>query len=681
MKRIIKILIVILLLLCTFFLSIKLEMISAEEVYPFTGMINADALVIYGENNTDTKSITEIAYGTRVNVLEAAENKKKNGCSLYKISFDGSIGYACKSFILNLDSITSKTDLPNVETYQEYSIKLKEAGFPESYHPYLYYMHAKHPTWIFKADVIKLSLNDLAKAQADKKKGALQTSNQNYWLSDKMHEAGGYYLVNASVIASFMDPRNSLFEERVFQFLDLDDTKDLASNNTLINMVGEHGALKQYLPAFQQAALTHGINVVHLVSRSKQEGNNATKQDPKTGEYYPTYNPSTGKYTTNTGITYNGKSLDGFYNFYNIGAYNANGLTPQARGVAYAAGYLNSTDTPLTLGRPWNTPEKAIIGGAEFVANSYVKRGQDTIYYQKFNVSSFTHINNPNGLHSNQYMTNLMAPASEGLSMRNSYLNSGEIDSAFIFTIPVFKDMDVNYQPSVKNTNSKLSAITINDKVISEFSDDVIEYVQNVVTDKQTVKIGAKTQASTSKVEGTGDYTFVDKKISVNLVVTAENGSKTTYKIILTQVLPENNIKVNDIIAKLAVKVNENNMYGISINTQVSEISNTVVKNGGEIKITDDAGNIVKSGILKTGYNITIKGSEESKTFVLSVRGDVNGDGIIDLKDFVLIQSHILKKNILSEEKFYAGDVNYDGSIVLADFVLVQSHILNKSKL
>lgn len=677
MKRVIKISFVLLLLLCTFFLSIKLEVISAEEVYPFTGMINADALVIYGENNTDTKSITEIAYGTRVNVLETVENKNQKGCSLYKISFDGNIGYACKSYIINLASISSKTDVSNVETYQEYSAKLKEAGFPDSYHPYLYYMHAKHPTWIFKADVINNTLTDLAKAQETKKKGALQTSNQNYWISDKMHEAGGYYLVNASVIASFMDPRNSLFEDRVFQFLDLDDTKDLASNNTLINMVGEHGALKQYLPAFQQAASTHGINVVHLVSRSKQEGNNATKLDTKTGEYYPTYNPSNGKYTTNTGTKYNGKSLDGFYNFYNIGAYNANGLTPQARAVAYAAGYLEPNATTLSLGRPWDTPEKGIIGGAEFVVNSYVKKGQDTIYYQKFNVSSYR----TNEIHSNQYMTNLMAPASEGLSMRNSYLNSGEIDLPFIFTIPVFKDMDDNYQPSVKNTNSKLSTITINDKVINGFSDDVIEYVQNVVTDKTTVKIGAKTQAETSRIEGTGDYTFDNKKVTVSLIVTAEDGSKTTYKIILTQVLPENNIKVEDILAKLAVKVNENYMYGISINTQVSEISNTIIKNGGEVKITDDSDNVVKSGIMKTGYKIIINGSEDSKTFVIAVRGDVNGDGNIDLKDFVLIQSHILKKNILSEEKFYAGDVNYDGSIVLADFVLVQSHILNKSKL
>ena len=51
------------------------------------------------------------------------------------------------------------------------------------------------------------------------------------------------------------------------------------------------------------------------------------------------------------------------------------------------------------------------------------------------------------------------------------------------------------------------------------------------------------------------------------------------------------------------------------------------------------------------------------------------------MKDFVLVQSHILEKSMLTDVKFYAGDVNYDGKIVLADFVLVQSHILKKQSL
>jgi len=33
----------------------------------------------------------------------------------------------------------------------------------------------------------------------------------------------------------------------------------------------------------------------------------------------------------------------------------------------------------------WNTPEKAILGGAQFIANNYIKSGQNTLYKMRFN--------------------------------------------------------------------------------------------------------------------------------------------------------------------------------------------------------------------------------------------------------------------------------------------------------
>ena len=33
--------------------------------------------------------------------------------------------------------------------------------------------------------------------------------------------------------------------------------------------------------------------------------------------------------------------------------------------------------------RPWTTPKKAIIGGAEFISSSYIEKGQFTSYFKK----------------------------------------------------------------------------------------------------------------------------------------------------------------------------------------------------------------------------------------------------------------------------------------------------------
>ncbi len=659
MKRFICFMLFSIFITLLFLISLNLDVRDtyAAEVYPFSGMINADSLVIYGTNNNSVK-VTELAYGTKVNVLGIDKNTNTKGCStMQKISYDGNIGYVCNGYVVDIKSIMSTIDLPGVETYAEYSNILKEKGFPDSYHPYLYYIHSRHPNWIFKADMTGYTIDEVSKNMEGKL--GLQTNNSNYWIEDYPYEAGGYYHINASTIASFVDPRNSLFEERIFQFLDLDDTKDLISDKTLNYIVGE-GNLKKYLEIFKAAASQQGVNVVQLVARSNQEGNNGD------------YGPSSGNFTARTGITYNGQTLDGYYNFYNIGAYNANGLTPQARGVAYAAGYIGGT----SFGRPWDTPEKAIHGGADFIANDYIRKGQDTNYFQSINVASystskFTHV----------YMTNIFAPEAEGKTMMNTYKNSGELDLPFIFTIPVYNNMDDNYQPVNKNSNNKLSSITIDDKVITGFDRDVVEYQYNAVTDKQNIKVGAKTEVATSTIEGTGDYTFVDGQVAVNLTVTAEDESKRTYTILVKQVLPEHNVTVNDIVSKMAVRINDSYIYGISPGTLVSELNGTVSKNGGSAIVTDSNGKVVTTGILATGYKITINGTNESKMYTIAVRGDVNGDGVVKINDLILVQSHILGTRSVTGEKFYAADVNYDGNVKINDLILIQSHILGKGNL
>ena len=93
-----------------------------------------------------------------------------------------------------------------------------------------------------------------------------------------------------------------------------------------------------------------------------------------------------------------------------------------------------STDMYL---RPWTSPKSAITGGAIFITESYINKGQFTSYLKKFNV-------NPNGYYSvynHQYMANLAAPYSEAYSSYNSYLNNNLLELPLEFTIPVFENM------------------------------------------------------------------------------------------------------------------------------------------------------------------------------------------------------------------------------------------------
>lgn len=58
-------------------------------------------------------------------------------------------------------------------------------------------------------------------------------------------------------------------------------------------------------------------------------------------------------------------------------------------------------------------------GGTDILRNSWIKWGQDTTYFQKFDV------NNPYGnavaLYAYQYMANIIAPTNESYSTYNAY--------------------------------------------------------------------------------------------------------------------------------------------------------------------------------------------------------------------------------------------------------------------
>ena len=49
---------------------------------------------------------------------------------------------------------------------------------------------------------------------------------------------------------------------------------------------------------------------------------------------------------------------------------------------------IKCMDKEYAKNKGWNSIQKAITGGAEFIGSGYITKGQDTLYYQKFNVIS-----------------------------------------------------------------------------------------------------------------------------------------------------------------------------------------------------------------------------------------------------------------------------------------------------
>lgn len=678
MKKIIKCFLILLFGIGTILLSIKLEIINAAENYPYNGMTTGDSLVVHNKANTNSNSaVTELAFGTGVMVTGKSGN-------MYKITYDtNKTGYVSANYVINVDAGKRTTNVSGIETYDNYCNSLISKGFDRSYCQYLYHLHSKYPNWEFKADVLEYTLDEATAEEEGKV--VLQTKNSNYWLNGKYIE-GDYYYINQAVIASFMDPRNSLYESLIFQFLDLESSKNISNDNALKKIAGS-GNLSKYFDEFEKAAVTVSINPVHIMARSEQEGANKSN-----------YGAITGLYTTSTGRkSAQGYSLDGYYNFYNIGSYtDSNYDYTVQRGLAYAAGFLESNSCivknsngkyeysaskcgQLSYNRPWNTPEKAIIGGAEFIANDYVRKGQDTLYYQKFNVSTYSSYTD----FSHQYMTNIHAPVNEGGRIYEAYKAGNLLNSKFTFIIPVYKNMspDVS-EPVDKSSNSRLSSISIDGKAISDFDAVRVEYTYNAITSANSIKVEAKTEDSKASVSGTGTYNFTsDGTVKVTLTVTAEDGSKTVYVVDIKKVVPSESITVNDVVSKMGVKVDGSIMYGISPGTEVSTLVKTVTSNKGQASVVNSSNKSKTTGALASGDKITISGTNEKKVYTIAVRGDVNGDGAVKINDLILVQSHILNKGKLTGYKLYAGDTNYDGAVKINDLIMIQSQILDKLNL
>lgn len=114
----------------------------------------------------------------------------------------------------------------------------------------------------------------------------------------------------------------------------------------------------------------------------------------------------------------------------------------------------------------------------------------------------------------------------------------------------------------------------------------------------------------------------------------------------------------------------ENNIISrILLGTTVEELKGVIVTDK-TIEVRDKADNIMNdTDIIKTGDKLIIKNSSgNSKKYILSVNGDVLGDGAVSMDGAKKIASHIIDGNVLiSQEYLLAADYDGDEMIRMND--------------
>ena len=490
----------------------------------------------------------------------------------------------------------------------EFEAALSKEGFPESYKTMLRSIHADYPYWEFKAVQTGIDWDTLVENEVNRKG---QVKNLVYcggdphynWRStgvgydyknDRWSAFDGttWFAASDAFVKYYLDPRTYLYDNFIFVFESLSYEEGVQNETgveailkgTFMSKAKPYGSSSTYAKIIMKAAKESGVSPYHIASRIRQEVGGGS--DAVTGNHsvYP-----------------------GIYNFYNIGAFDSADGTALTNGLAWAAssgGY----------GRPWDTPEKSIIGGAKYLGASYIGVGQDTLYTQKFNVT------NTGNLFSHQYMTNVQAPASECLTCYNAYYDNNLLGSSMVFNIPVYKNMPGNpvSKPSDSgNPNNWLKSLTVSGYALTpSFKvNRTTDYSLIVSESTSSVSVSASTVNSAAGISGTGTIKLKKGTNVARIVVTSQSGNTRTYKLTI-------------------------------VRGSASSTTNDATIGGG-------------GGAASTGG-----------------KGDLNGDGKISALDIVRVQRMIVGIDSVTDEALAAGDLNGDGKISALDIVKLQRHIV-----
>lgn len=445
-----------------------------------TGTVATTALNIRSGPGTSYRSMGLLSINKEINILDTVTGN--DGKTWYYMEYNGINGYVAAEFIV----VSSHEEY---ETDAKFEAYLDAQGFPESYKPYLRTLHAKYPNWNFRAARTGLSWNDVLEREGKLGKSLVSSSAPSSWKSQAAgaydpqtgkytsFDSGGWAAASEKIIAYYLDPRNFINQIGIFQFLthtydaETQTSAGLAAvvSGTFLDAAFPETGFATYADALMEAGRTATVNPYVLASMILVEQGTS----------------GTGKCISGTVSGY-----EGYYNYYNIGAYKTASMSAVTRGLWYAS-------RSGSYQRPWDGHFASLLGGALFYSENYVKQNKNTLYFKKWNV-----MNGLEDVGEGQYMTNVQGAESEAAALRKGYLSL--LDSPMIFEIPIYSGMPdaACRKPSGNNTSSQPE--------LPKEEEPKIKKEQTVTTNytRYTRKVTDKGFNLNAKTDGDGVLTY-----------------------------------------------------------------------------------------------------------------------------------------------------------------------------
>ncbi len=607
------------------------------------GTVTGDYVYVRQDAGTSYKDITQLSTGARVYVL--GEKKDSAGVVWYQIQTTDKkyTGYMRHDFVkLDEKEVEYKPDA-DFEAY------LTSQKFPESYKDGLRKLHAKYPNWVFVAQ--HLNLDWTTALNAESKVGhnlVLDGSARESWKSMEygaynwetkkyvVFDSGGWITAQREVVAYYMDPRNFLDDTAIFQFEQLSYSS--AHTQAGVTAILKGSFMEKLAADFMDVSKTKNVSAYLLASRALQE-------QGKTGN------------ALGTGAVVEGKT---YYNIFDIGAYEANGLSAIQNGAIYAKN------------KGWDTPKKSIEGGADQLSKGYISKGQNTLYLQKFDM-----VDGGNGYYNWEYMTNVTAAKAESTIMKKAYTDE-VLKGAMVFSIPVYLNMPATAQAapqSDKNNDNTLTALSVQGYSLTPtFSRYTTDYAVTVPKEVTQITVNATKSDSGASVAGAGKVTLSGDSTTISVKVTAPSGLVRTYTITVNRPGGGTAPTVGNTSYKFGA-----NVTGVKPNTTVTDFLKGISVNNGTATVVNASGATV-TGTVGTGHVVRIMANGTVyASYPIVIYGDTNGDGNVTSIDLLIAQKHILGISKLSGAYLTAADSGKDGSVTSIDLLRSQKQILGLS--
>ena len=430
-------------------------------------------------------------------------------------------------FVLIICLILSIPYIANAAQYYQ-TVRSGIAAFPESYQTKLKELSAKYPNWKFQAYYTGIPWDELLeKERGDDsiRRNRVSANSELTWkhqCEDPIEATEDYLCASDAIVAYYLDPRNFLNEQNIFQFVETsyNEQQQTASaieqsvkgtfldNTITCKDFNGNDVTMSYSQIIVEAAKESNVSAYYIKSKIIQEvGVNGSGSVTGT---YPGH--------------------EGYYNFFNYGAYDTG--DPIANGLVYAQQ------------QGWDSQYKAIVGGAKLIGKQYIDAGQNTPYFNKWDVVGTKILQDgqsqtvqESDMFAHQYMTNIQDPTNQSYSYYDLY--SQNLNSDITFIIPVYDDMPAsNPMPhDIKLNSISLQTTELNLQVGAEATVTTgwigANYNPSNVTDKVLYWSSSNENVATvseGNVKAVGEGT-------ATITATSRDGSKTaTCKVNVTRV-------------------------------------------------------------------------------------------------------------------------------------------------